>query len=93
MPHGVKPEGRRLTDALAVAIERTAVNWILGADIAGFFDTVDHEHLIRFVEHRIGDRGPAAHGLDPWGIVRLIRKWLTVGVMEDGEIRPGMKAA
>ena len=89
----VKPVGRRLTDALTVAIERTAVKWILDADMASFIDTVDHEHLIRFVEHRIGDRGPAAHGLDPWGIVRLIRKWLTVGVMEDGEIRPGMKAA
>jgi RNA-directed DNA polymerase len=66
-------------DALATAIERTAVNWILDADIAGFFDTVDHEHLIRFVEHRIGDRR----------VVRLIRKWLKVGVMEDGEVRPG----
>ena len=66
-------------DALTTAIERTAVNWILDADIAGFFDTVDHEHLIRFVEHRIGDRR----------VVRLIRKWLKVGVMEDGEVRPG----
>ena len=44
-----------------------------------FFDTVDHEHLICFVEHRIGDRR----------VVRLIRKWLKVGVMEDGEVRPG----
>ncbi len=66
-------------DALAVALERTAVNFILDADIAGFFDTVDHEHLIRFVEHRIGDRR----------VVRLIRKWLKAGVMEDGEVRPG----
>ncbi len=66
-------------DALTVAIERTAVNWILDADIAGFFDTVDHECLIRFVEHRIGDRR----------VVRLIRKWLKVGVMEDGQVRPG----
>jgi RNA-directed DNA polymerase len=66
-------------DALTVAIERTAVNWILDADIAGFFDTVDHEHLIRFVEHRIADRR----------VVRLIRKWLKVGVIEDGEMRPG----
>jgi len=66
-------------DALAVAIERTAVNFILDADIAGFFDTVDHAHLIRFVEHRVGDRR----------VVRLIRKWLKVGVMEDGEVRPG----
>jgi RNA-directed DNA polymerase len=66
-------------DALTVAIERTAVNWIPDADIAGFFDAVDHEHLVRFAAHRIGDRR----------VIRLIRKWLKVGVMEDGEIRPG----
>ena len=66
-------------DALAVGIERTAVNWVLDADIAGFFDTVDHEWLIRFVEHRIGDRR----------VVRLIRKWLKAGVMdEDGRKSP-----
>ena len=55
-----KPVGRRLTDALAVGITRTQVNWILDADIRSFFDTVSHEWLIRFVEHRIGDRGPHA---------------------------------
>jgi RNA-directed DNA polymerase len=66
-------------DALTTAIERTAVNWLLDADIAGFFDTVDHEQLIRFVERRIGDRR----------VVRLIRKWLKAGVMEDAEVRPG----
>jgi group II intron reverse transcriptase/maturase len=66
-------------DALAVGIERTAVNWILDADIAGFFDTVDHEWLIRFVEHRICDRR----------VVRLIRKWLRAGVTdEDGRTVP-----
>lgn len=66
-------------DALAVGIERTKVNWILDADIAGFFDTVDHEWLIRFVEHRIGDRR----------MVRLIRKWLKAGVSdEDGQMMP-----
>src|SRR5216683_1011821 len=72
-------------DALAVGITRTRVNWILDADIRSFFDTVSHEWLIRFVEHRIGDRGPPAHGLDPWGMVRLIHKWLKAGVMEAGE--------
>jgi RNA-directed DNA polymerase len=64
-------------DALAVGITRTRVNWILDADIRNFFDTVSHEWLIRFVEHRIGDRR----------MVRLIRKWLKVGVMEDGEVK------
>src|SRR5712691_4275967 len=55
-----KPVGRRLTDALAVGITRTRVNWVRDADIRSFFDTVSHDWLIRFVEHRIGDRGPAA---------------------------------
>jgi group II intron reverse transcriptase/maturase len=64
-------------DALAVGIERTAVSFIVDADIASFFDTVDHEWMIRFVEHRIGDTR----------IVRLIRKWLKAGVMEDGEVK------
>jgi RNA-directed DNA polymerase len=63
-------------DALAVGIETRKVNWILDADIAGFFDTVSHEWLLRFVEHRIGDRR----------VVRLIRKWLKAGVMEDGQV-------
>ncbi len=66
-------------DALATGITRTRVNWILDADIRSFFDAVSHEWLIRFVEHRIGDRR----------VVRLIRKWLKVGVMEDGEVTPG----
>ena len=66
-------------DALAVEIGNTRVNWVLDADIAGFFDAVDHDWLIRFVEHRVGDRR----------VIRLIRKWLKAGVMEDGEvIRP-----
>jgi group II intron reverse transcriptase/maturase len=63
-------------DALAVGIETRKVNWILDADIAGFFDAVSHEWLLRFVEHRIGDRR----------VVRLIRKWLKAGVMEDGQV-------
>jgi RNA-directed DNA polymerase len=66
-------------DALAVGIAGRRVNFILDADIAGFFDTVSHEWLIRFVEHRIADRR----------IVRLIRKWLKTGVMEEGVVRPG----
>ena len=66
-------------DALAVGISRCKVNWLLDADIAGFFDTVSHEWLIRFVEHRVGDRR----------VIRLIRKWLKAGVNEDGVIKPG----
>ena len=61
-------------DALVVGIERRRVNVIVDADIRTFFDTVDQEWLIRFVEHRVGDKR----------IIRLIRKWLRAGVLEDG---------
>jgi RNA-directed DNA polymerase len=63
-------------DALFVGISSRKVNFILDADIRAFFDTVDHDWLIRFVEHRIGDKR----------IIRLIQKWLKVGVLEDGVV-------
>ena len=62
-------------DALSVAITSKRVDWILDADIEGFFDAMDHEWLIKFLEHRIGDRR----------ILRLIRKWLRAGISENGE--------
>jgi len=62
-------------DALSVAITSKKVNWVLDADIAGFFDTIDHEWLIKFLEHRIGDKR----------ILRLIGKWLRAGVSEEGQ--------
>jgi RNA-directed DNA polymerase len=61
-------------DALVVAITSTKVNYILDADIAGFFDAVSQEWLLRFLNHRIGDPR----------IIRLVRKWLQAGVLEDG---------
>jgi group II intron reverse transcriptase/maturase len=61
-------------DALVVGITSTKVNFILDADIRSFFDEVSQEWLIRFVEHRIGDKR----------VIRLIRKWLKAGVLEDG---------
>jgi group II intron reverse transcriptase/maturase len=64
-------------DALAVGIDRTNVNWILDADIRSFFDEINQEWLIRFLEHRIDDRR----------IIRLIRKWLKAGVLEDGIVK------
>lgn len=64
-------------DALVVAIESRKVNFIVDADIRSFFDTVSQDWLIRFVEHRIGDKR----------IIRLIRKWLRAGVLEDGVVR------
>jgi RNA-directed DNA polymerase len=65
-------------DALAVGISSRKVNFILDVDIRSFFDTVDHDWLMRFVELRVGDRR----------ILRLIRKWLKVGVLEDAVIKP-----
>jgi group II intron reverse transcriptase/maturase len=64
-------------DALTVGIERKRVGWVLDADIQGFYDSLSHEWLLRFVEHRIGDRR----------ILALIQKWLRVGVLEDGTWR------
>jgi len=61
-------------DALSVGITQRKVNWVLDLDIRSFFDKVGHEWMVKFVEHRIADTR----------IVRLIRKWLTAGVMEDG---------
>ena len=53
-------------DALAVAIKRRKVNWVVDCDIQGFFDTVSRDWLVRFLKHRIGDRR----------VIRLIVKWL-----------------
>jgi RNA-directed DNA polymerase len=62
-------------DALYVGIKKKKVNWVLDADIRGYFDTIAHEWLVKFVEHRIADQR----------VVRLIQKWLKAGVLEDGE--------
>ena len=74
--YGFRP-GRgqhKALDALWVGLMRKRVNWVLDADIRGFFDTIDHGWLTRFLEHRIADRR----------ILRLMRKWLRAGVSEDG---------
>ena len=62
-------------DALEAGIVRKKVNWILDLDIRSFFDKLQHDWLIQFVEHRIGDER----------VVRLIQKWLKAGVVEEGE--------
>jgi RNA-directed DNA polymerase len=61
-------------DALWVGLDKRKVNWVLDADIRGFFDAIDHDWLMKFVAHRIADRR----------ILRLIRKWLRAGVSDDG---------
>lgn len=60
-------------DAVTVAIEQRKISWVLDADIKGFFDTINHDWMMRFVEHRIGDRRVHRH----------IKKWLNAGVLED----------
>ena len=59
-------------DALTVGIERCKINWVLDADVRAFFDTVNRDWLVRFLEHRIGDKR----------VIRLISKWLNAGVMD-----------
>ncbi len=61
-------------DALWVGLLQRRVRWVLDADIRGFFDTLDHGWLMQFIEHRIADRR----------VLRLVRKWLRAGVVEDG---------
>ena len=75
--YGFRP-GRsphRALDALAAGVVRKKVNWVLDADIRGFYDAIDHGWMLKFLEHRIADRR----------LLRLIGKWLKAGVIEDGE--------
>jgi RNA-directed DNA polymerase len=74
--YGFRPKRNQhqALDALAVGIGKRRINWVLDCDVQSFFDTVDRNWLVRFIEHRIGDRR----------IIRLIAKWLTAGVLEDG---------
>lgn len=62
-------------DALHEGIMGQKVNWILDADIQGFFDAIDHRWLLEFLRHRVADRR----------ILRLVTKWLQAGVSEDGK--------
>ena len=62
-------------DALYTGLLTKKVNWVLDLDIRGFFDSIDHGWLVKFLEHRIADRR----------VGRLIQKWLKAGVLEDGK--------
>lgn len=63
-------------DAVAVGVSMKKVNFVLDADISKFFDTIEHSKLIMFIEHRVADAR----------VVRLIKKWLHAGVLEDGRL-------
>jgi group II intron reverse transcriptase/maturase len=78
--YGFRP-GRsqhRALDALYVGIKKRKVNWIIDADIRGFFDNISHEWLMTFLKHRIADSR----------MLRLLQKWLRAGVSEDGQWSP-----
>jgi RNA-directed DNA polymerase len=61
-------------DALCVGIDRKKVRWILDVDIRSFFDQLSRDWLVRFLKHRIADNR----------MIRLVRKWLQAGVLDDG---------
>ena len=63
-------------DAITVGILKRKVDWVLDADVCGFFDAIDHKWLIKFIEHRIGDQR----------VIRHIKKWLNAGVLEEGRL-------
>ena len=75
--YGFRPKRsqHQALDALATGILRKKVNWVLDADIRGFFDAIDHSWMLEFLKHRIGDTR----------VLRLVQKWLNAGVMEEGK--------
>jgi group II intron reverse transcriptase/maturase len=76
--YGFRPQrgSHNALDALWVGLMTRKVNWVLDVDIRGFFDTIDHGWLRRFLEHRIADRR----------VLRLVHKWLRAGFLEDGRV-------
>jgi len=62
-------------DALYTGLQMRKVDWVLDGDVSSFFDGLDHQWLIKFIEHRIADQR----------VVRLIRKWLKAGVLAEGQ--------
>ena len=77
--YGFRP-GRSPHDALSAlyaGVMTRKVSWVLDADIRGYFDAIDHEWLMKFIEHRIADKR----------VLRHIKKWLNAGVLEDGTRR------
>jgi group II intron reverse transcriptase/maturase len=76
--YGFRPgkSAHNALDAVAVGVTARKVNWILDADIAKFFDTIEHDWLIEFIERRVADAR----------VIRLLKKWLHAGVLQDGQI-------
>ena len=78
LSYGFRPgrSAHNALDAVSVGVSARKVNFVLDADIAKFFDTIEHDWLIKFIEHRVADTR----------VVRLIKKWLHAGVLEDGRL-------
>ena len=78
--YGFRPrrDQHQALDALYVGLTERPVSWVVDLDIRGYFDHIQHDWLVRFLEHRIADKR----------IIRLIRKWLRAGVLEDGDWQP-----
>ncbi len=76
--YGFRPakSAHNALDAVAVGVSTKKVNWILDADISKFFETIEHNWLIKFIEHRVADAR----------VVRLIKKWLHAGVLEEDRL-------
>jgi len=70
-------------DALHAGIYRNEVSWVLDADIQGFFDAMSHDWILRFLRHRIADKR----------ILRLVAKWLKVGITEGGQVTRSSRGA
>jgi RNA-directed DNA polymerase len=77
--YGFRPakSAHNALDAVAVGVSTRPVSFVLDADISKFFDTIEHDWLVKFIEHRVADAR----------VVRLVKKWLHAGVLEDGRLR------
>lgn len=77
--YGFRPKRNQhmALEAIDAMIMWSKVNWVLDGDIKAYFDTIEHDWMLRMLEHRIGDHR----------LIRLIRKWLKAGVMEDDTLK------
>jgi len=75
--YGFRPKRHqhKALDALFVALTEKRVNWVIDADIKGFFDNIDHSWMMKFLEHRISDKR----------ILSLVEKMLKAGVSDEGK--------
>lgn len=74
--YGFRPQRHqhKALDALFVALTQRQVNWVIDADIKGFFDNIDHNWMMKFLGHRISDKR----------VLLLVEKMLKAGVSDEG---------